>query len=184
MPEDLASSMPVTPSSSRTDDDEPCLYCGGPGGVTETQTAEIIAILAHYGQTTKSEGMVYLHHPAAVAAAVANEYKAVAWLHDVLEDCAWVCEGHLRAAGIESATVEAVRILTHMKQQPYGEYIDDIIASGNRAAMIVKLADLTHNLRPSCPDHLRSKYLIAKTKLDAVLAHDDAVGDANARSQG
>lgn len=136
----------------------------------EAFVAEIIAIVAHFGQTTKSEGMVYITHPAAVAARVADEYKALAWLHDVLEDCPWLTEGHLLAAGIDSATLTALRLLTRDdKREAYAEYIERITSSGNVAALTVKLADLKHNLRPSCPPSLRARYEPAVLRIEEAL---------------
>lgn len=136
---------------------------------SEAVAAEIIAILAHYGQTTQSEGMAYINHPAAVASSVAVEYKAIAWLHDVLEDSSFT-EGHLLAAGIEPATIQAVTVITRRDGERYVEFIDRIAASGNIAAITVKLADLRHNLRPGCPEDLAKRYRLAIPRLEAALA--------------
>lgn len=137
--------------------------------VSEVATAELIAILAHYGQTTQSERMAFLHHPATVAASVPYEYKAVAWLHDVLEDSSFT-EGHLRAAGIEESTITAVKLLTRGTNTPYRDYIERIATSGNLAALIVKAADLKHNLRPSCPESLAGRYRLALPRIEAALS--------------
>lgn len=139
---------------------------------SEVSIAETIAILAHFGQMSKYENQViYLHHPAAVAAEVADEFKPIAWLHDVLEDCNFFTKEHLLAAGIDRKTVEAVEIITRDKsRESYVEFIDRIAASRNVVAITVKLADIRHNLRPSCPKHLAIRYRLAIPILEAALA--------------
>ena len=152
--------------------------------MTEVETAEIIARLAHYGQTTKSEGLPYISHVMAVVGLVPPEYRTVAWLHDVLEDTKITPEA-LLAAGIKPHTIEIVKLLTRAPNaefgkgdkpthtthplQSYAEYIDQIILSKSRAAMEVKRADLTHNLRPGCPPSLVPRYLQAKSRIESVL---------------
>lgn len=137
----------------------------------EESTAEIIAILAHHGQTyTGSPAMDYINHPAAVAASVPKHLKAIAWLHDVLEDSPLTI-GHLLAAGIQHKTVSAVSILTRAKdQESYGTYINRIASSGNTAAIAVKIADIRYNLEHKCPDRLAKRYMAALPLLEAVLA--------------
>lgn len=134
----------------------------------ETIIAETIARLAHFGAVCKFGGEPFITHPEAVAASTYGMDRPVAWLHDVLEDVA-ITATHLRAAGISTATIAAVTILTR-NEGTYEEYIDDIVASGNVSAMRVKVADLTHNLRPSCPDSLRPRYEAARKRLMVTLA--------------
>lgn len=133
----------------------------------EVEAAELIAILAYYGQTTQT-GEPYITHPAAVAAMVLAEYKATAWLHDVLEDSEF-SEGHLLAAGIKPSTIQAVKIVSHNLGETYAEFINRIVASGNLEAVTVKLADVQHNLRVGCPDHLAKRYRKAEPILMAAL---------------
>lgn len=140
--------------------------------MTETEIAEMVAIVAHYGQQTKSEGMRFIEHPKAVAAAVPDEYKAAAWLHDVLEDSA-LTDAHLLAVGITPRTIDIVKILTRTEPYTYDAYITNIIESRNIGALTVKLADLRHNLRPSCPDSQRARYEAAESRLSAILPADD-----------
>ena len=67
--------------------------------------AKRIAIDAHADQVDKA-GAPYWHHPAFVADHVeTSEEKAVAWLHDVVEDADWTLEA-LLAEGIRSEVVE------------------------------------------------------------------------------
>ena len=87
-------------------------------------------------------------HPLAVGMAGANDNeKIVGFLHDLIEDCDWSIED-LRAEGFLDEVVEAVDILTHRKgEESYDEYVNKIVASGNRLAINVKLNDLHHNLQ-------------------------------------
>lgn len=136
----------------------------------EISIAEAIARMAHRGQVTGSEGMDYITHPAAVAALLPDELKPAGWLHDVIEDSAFTAED-LSAAGISQRTIEIVLIVSRSKDfETYAAFIQRIAASGNDGAIRVKLADLRHNLRPSCPDSLRARYLPAVEQLDAALA--------------
>lgn len=136
--------------------------------------AETIARIAHYGQTCRFGGESFITHPAAVAADVARQrfsrFVATAWLHDVLEDTPLTVD-HLRSAGVADSTIEAVEILTRVDPfQPYDDYIERIVSSHNAAALIVKRADLEHNLRPSCPPEHRERYLKALGRISTCAA--------------
>lgn len=108
--------------------------------------AEAIARQFHTGQTDKN-GIDYIEHPQRVAAKVASpEAKAVAWLHDVIEDTEMTAAG-LIEAGIPVAVVEAVELLTRtpeISNDVYYEYI-----RGNSLALEVKLADIADNTDPA-----------------------------------
>lgn len=145
--------------------------------MTEVQIAEIVARIAHAGQTTKSEGEAFIMHPAAVAARVSDELKAAAWLHDVLEDSAVDAAG-LLAVGISPRTVAIVEIVSRDDKESYEAFIERIIGSNNVEAMRVKLADLEHNLRPSCPATLRPRYEKAAVQLRQLLPPTDALRTA------
>lgn len=109
---------------------------------TQTEIAKAIAIQAHESQVDKA-GKPYIDHPAAVAAGVSGDVaKAVAWLHDVVEDTS-ITFDDLRAAGIASEVIDHLRLLTHDKSVPYMEYIAAL--KGDPVAREVKLADLRHN---------------------------------------
>ncbi|WP_058985457.1 HD domain-containing protein [Hugonella massiliensis] len=104
--------------------------------------ARSIARKAHAGQTDKA-GAPYIEHPAHVAAHVQGDTaKAVAWLHDVVEDTPLTFDD-LRAAGIESDVIDALKLLTHDKSVPYLDYVTNL--KRNELARAVKLADLAHN---------------------------------------
>lgn len=109
---------------------------------TQTEIAKAIAIQAHEGQLDKA-GKPYIEHPRTVADAVEGDTaKAVAWLHDVVEDSSMTFED-LKAEGITLEIINHVRLLTHDKSVPYLEYIAAI--KGDPVACEVKLADSRHN---------------------------------------
>src|SRR6187402_2103897 len=84
-----------------------------------SQTAERQARQAHAGQVEALTGDDYIHHVERVVALVGDdEAKAVAWLHDVLEDTK-VSADDLLAAGVSETVVEAVRALTKATVGPH-----------------------------------------------------------------
>lgn len=101
-----------------------------------------IAKEAHAGQTDKA-GLDYILHPLQVAAEVTtDEEKAVALLHDIIEDTD-VTASELLAKGLPDNVVEAVEALTKKHNQNYAAYMAGV--KKNRLATAVKLADLKHN---------------------------------------
>ena len=101
-----------------------------------------IAKKAHKGQYDKA-GVDYIEHPLFVASLVdTQEEKAVALLHDVLEDSPITAQ-ELLSAGLPEAVVSAVQILTKKKGQDYQMYLE--LVKSNSIARRVKLADLKHN---------------------------------------
>lgn len=109
---------------------------------SQESIARTIAERAHAGQVDKA-GRPYIGHPAHVAASVeGDKAKAVAWLHDVVEDTPATLDD-LRAAGIDDEVLAALELLTHDKTVPYMEYVAAI--KENDLARTVKLADLAHN---------------------------------------
>ena len=101
-----------------------------------------IARKAHAGQTDKA-GVDYIQHPLYVASQVKTEQeKAVALLHDVLEDSD-ITAADLLAYGLSNEVVTAVQTLTKKKGQSYQDYLEKV--KSNNLARVVKLADLKHN---------------------------------------
>lgn len=97
---------------------------------------------AHRGQFDKS-GIDYIEHPIFVASQVdSEEEKAVALLHDVIEDSSVTAE-ELLNAGLPETVVTAVQILSKKKGQDYQTYLKAV--KSNPLARAVKLADLKHN---------------------------------------
>ena len=101
-----------------------------------------IARKAHEGQLDKA-GVDYIEHPIYVASQVdTEEEKAVALLHDVIEDSPVSAE-ELLQAGLPETVVTAVQVLTKKKEQDYQTYLETV--KKNPLARVVKLADLKHN---------------------------------------
>ena len=115
---------------------------------SSVQAAMAICRKAHEGQTDKA-GRPYYLHPFAVADKVrTDDEKAVAFLHDVLEDTDETPET-LRAAGIPDRIVASVEVMTRRKGQDYFDYLERL--KRDPVARAVKLADLAHNTDPSRP---------------------------------
>ena len=107
--------------------------------------AELFAEKAHKGQFDKA-GVPYIEHPKAVAAMVDDDMgKAVAYLHDVVEDTEVSIDDIRKEFGNKVA--DAVDVLTRKKGVSYMDYIRGI--NSNSLAVKVKRADLTHNMNLS-----------------------------------
>lgn len=101
-----------------------------------------IAKKAHLGQIDKA-GEDYIKHPEKVASFVnSDEEKAVAYLHDVIEDTELTLED-LREYGFSEEVLKAVDVITKKKGQDYQTYLNSV--KENKLARVVKLADLRHN---------------------------------------
>ena len=112
------------------------------GAIMLEELAFEIAKTAHAGQTDKA-GLDYILHPLQVAAEMTtDEEKAVALLHDIIEDTD-VTANELLAKGLPDNVVEAVKALTKKHNQNYAAYLAGV--KKNRLATAVKLADLKHN---------------------------------------
>lgn len=104
----------------------------------------------HDGQLRRGSSEPYFNHVKRVAEAVAKmdgsvEAIAAAYLHDVVEDTD-VTFDDLRAAGFPERTVDLVWWLTkHNPEETYESYIYRLLHSGNREALLIKLADLNDN---------------------------------------
>jgi len=117
-----------------------------------------LAKAAHAGQLDKG-GKSYINHPIAVAAIVeTQEEKTVALLHDVVEDTP-VTLDELKEHGFPETVVAAVDVLTKRPGVDYGEYIQRV--KKNPLALVVKIADMTHNMdlsriqNPTAKDYAR-----------------------------
>lgn len=136
------------------------------------QMAQSIATIAHEDQTDKN-GAPYITHPAAVASFVTtDDEKAVAWLHDVIEDTP-VTASDLLEMGFPQRIVDAVVLLTRTKEVSSEDYY--IAIRKNPLARTVKLADIKHNTLPErvallqkdVQKRLDKKYKKALRMLDA-----------------
>ena len=138
----------------------------------------------HRGQRDRA-GKPYVKHLERIVHAVAGESpttQAAAWLHDAIEDTL-LTRAEI-AAQLGEKVASTVDILTRVKKEAvYREYIDRIITSKNRAALLIKIEDLcdhalvsTEMLVPS----LARRYLKALKRLTAV-AHRRAASRGNER---
>lgn len=106
------------------------------------KTALEIALKAHEGQKDKA-GQPYINHPLRVSEGVATaEEKAVALLHDVIEDSD-ITLADLRAHGLPDQVVEAVDCITKCGREDYESYLQRV--KSNPIARAVKIADIEHN---------------------------------------
>lgn len=126
-----------------------------------------LAYAAHHGQVDKS-GIPYIFHPIHLAEQMQDEYTTcVALLHDVVEDTDVTLEELAKVFPPE--VVEAVRLMTHGKDEPYLDYVRRI--KENPIAKVVKLADLRHNSDESrMPDVNTEKLLYYRKKYAAAFA--------------
>lgn len=111
-------------------------------------TAVRICVEAHAGQSDKA-GEPYVFHCFRVADAVeGDDAKAVALLHDVVEDHGWYPIDSCAPLGLPVNVVNALIAITRRKEEGemYGTYIGRVAL--NPLATRVKLADLRDNLRP------------------------------------
>lgn len=121
-----------------------------------------IAKEAHAGQVDKA-GVDYIYHPITVALLCTSaQEKAVALLHDTLEDCPDKVTYDSLVAEVGRDVADAVKLLTNDGNRgTYLEYVQSIKDSGNKLAIAVKRADLTMNMdlsrieNPSEMDYLR-----------------------------
>ena len=111
----------------------------------QVELALAIALDAHKGQVDL-DGKPAILHPLAVGMEGKNLTEmCVGFLHDVVEDTDYTFE-RLREMGVALKIIRTLQVLTHDKSVPYMDYIRSIEASGNEAALQVKLNDLRHNL--------------------------------------
>lgn len=123
----------------------------------EIELAKRVCVDVHAGQFRRDGVTAYHMHPFAVAAAVPDELKPAAYLHDVLEDTP-ILLANLIGMGFSKRTIEAVWMLTNYRDNSYDSYIQVLIQSPD--AVVIKIADMEHNL--SCEPSENSKRKIAK----------------------
>lgn len=111
----------------------------------ESQLSFAIAIAAvgHQNQFDRGGRPYFLHCQAVADKCEADTQKIVAYLHDVIEDTIFK-ENDLRVAGIDSDLVDAVVLLTKVKNQSEDEYYAKLKL--NPLAKYVKIRDLEHNM--------------------------------------
>jgi (p)ppGpp synthase/HD superfamily hydrolase len=103
---------------------------------------------AHAGQIDR-DGVPHIEHVIEVEAACLEfRDRAVAFLHDVLEDSD-ATDDDLRRVGASEAVIADVHTLTRLKSETYEDYIARVVAEGSASARRVKIEDIRHNLARS-----------------------------------
>lgn len=104
----------------------------------------VLATNAHAHQYDKG-GKPYILHPLAVMNILSSsdeELQCIAVGHDVIEDTKTTYQ-ELREAGFSERVIAGIKTLTKVPGETLDEYKERVFASED--AMLVKLADLTHN---------------------------------------
>jgi len=107
----------------------------------------------HAGQFRKGPGNVpYIVHPQTVARTLLewgepedSPAVAVAWGHDLLEDTT-VTEAEIREVA-DDRVLAGIKLLTRPREEDKKLYLRSIVESGDREAMLVKIADRICNSR-------------------------------------
>jgi hypothetical protein len=113
----------------------------------DASAAREIAYASHGSQLTRS-GELLVHHLERVAAAVPQNARGVAFLHDVLEHTA-TSGADLTALGLDPVELEAIRILTRGPAETFEAHALRIAyakGEAGRLAREVKLADIEDHL--------------------------------------
>lgn len=107
-----------------------------------------IAVSAHDGHYGK-DGLPYILHPIHLMNQFTNfNTMIVAVLHDVVEDTSWTLED-LEREGFNDHVIKCLDLLTHKEEDSYEKYIDRIRRSMSVVPILVKMADLKHNMDQS-----------------------------------
>jgi len=114
-------------------------------GASRLDSAIILAAWAHSGQLDKV-GLPYILHPLYVMLQMKTEpERVIAVLHDVLEDCPQVSISDITdRIDMTEEEVGALIALTHIKNEPYVDYIKRVLVAG-KIAVDVKWEDVRHN---------------------------------------
>lgn len=117
--------------------------------------AKKIAEAAHLGQTRNDGTTPYMKHVQAVADAVEDRLKPIAYLHDTVENTEITIQDLIKI-GFPSYITDAVNLLTHKNNEPNLSYWTKI--AGNKDAATVKIKDIKHNLSDNPSDRQKNKY--------------------------
>ena len=142
----------------------------------QTKKALRLCFDAHRDQKDKS-GLPYVFHPFHVAEQMRTEDETVtALLHDVVEDTAYTLED-LRAMGFSRDAMEALKVITHDKDENYLEHICRVAC--NPIAKTVKLADLAHNSNLNRLEQVteRDRNRVKKYTIARALLHNGSCGE-------
>lgn len=151
---------------------------------TEVIVAESVAREAHFGQIRWGGLDYFTAHCRVIATRARQLYgpreESLALIHDVFEDSK-IPPDLVIARGVSPDTVRSALLLTHQSGESYRAYIERLRASGDVAAIRVKLLDLENNIASAPPDHWPSakhavhnqrvgKYELAQLVLSEALA--------------
>lgn len=125
--------------------------------------SHFIAKNAHAGQTRRDGTTAYFTHCSRVAEALrkagySEEYQAVAYLHDVLEDTGVTAE-HLDELGVTRSVIDSVLAMTKRTGESYDDYLTRV--AQDEMARTVKVFDIKDNLSDSPTEKQRTKYEVA-----------------------
>jgi len=121
------------------------------------EAARNLAIKWHYNQYRRDGVTPYFDHLQTVADAVPREYKAVAYLHDLLEDT-YCSIKEMQDAGISNKDILSVMAMTKLEEE-YEEYLRRVNA--DPVAKAVKIQDILHNKGDKPTKKQEAKYLKA-----------------------
>ena len=121
--------------------------------------ALFIAKQSHKGQFRRDEITPYITHPLSVSVRVEVRLKPIALLHDALEDSDLKL-ADLIALDFPEYIIRAVHTLTKLPDEDYIHYLQRV--KENPDAIIVKLADMEHNLSDKPTEKQKAKYAKAK----------------------
>jgi len=137
--------------------------------LSKIEKAITFAAWSHRGQVDKV-GLPYILHPLYVMLQMKTESeRVVAVLHDVLEDCPQVSLSDITdRIDMTEEEIGALVALTHIKNEPYVDYLKRVLAAG-KIAVNVKWEDVAHNssdcrmrgLPIETADRMRKKYAVA-----------------------
>lgn len=132
------------------------------------EKAEVLARYLHHGQKDKA-GKPYIEHLEFVVEHLDNstaEMRAVAWLHDSVEDTAISIDEIQEQFG--NVIANAILAISKRKGEDYQDYL--IRVKQNALARSVKLADLQHNADLSRLPRIKEEDILRKEKYLAAMA--------------
>jgi (p)ppGpp synthase/HD superfamily hydrolase len=120
------------------------------------EKAKTIAYEIHKGQTRR-DGSPYIQHPEWVAAQINHvDMKAVAWLHDTVEDGGMRAIALMMKKDIPWRIIQAVLLLSRIDNEGWMTYIKRL--AGDEYARHVKILDLVHNVTDNPSAAARGRY--------------------------
>ena len=132
------------------------------------EKAEVLARSLHHGQKNKA-GKPYIEHLEFVVEHLddsTDEMRAVAWLHDSVEDTAISIDEIQEQFG--NVIANAILAISKRKDEDYQDYL--IRVKQNALARSVKLADLQHNADLSRLPRIKEEDILRKEKYLAAMA--------------